>query len=162
MAFTVVPTIVDGDDATDDFPIAVKAVADQLSTIKALGEVGPDSAGPTVGTTPLTVDTITIPAPGIAGHVVAWGTAVFTKTVAGDAFSLTLQIAASSRCTWRSPNLSAGNPTVEAGAVIGSHAVNGLTDIVIDIILTRIAGTGTATVGAGSNASLGYIFVPAP
>lgn len=160
MAFAVVPTIVDGDDATDDFPQAVKAVADQLSTIKASGETGPDTPGPTVGGNALVIDTITIPAPGVAGFVVAFGSAAWAKTVGTDRFTLSLIIALSLRAAVAEP--SPTNVGTAYHNVIGGVAVNGLADIVVDVQLQRVVGTGTATAAAGVFSSLGYIFIPQP
>jgi hypothetical protein len=159
------PTNADPIDVAGDILDLAVAVDDDVDflykrRVEAGGEVTPDNNGPTSGTTELIVDTITIPAPGVAGTVVAWCSATWVKTVATDRFQLRLEIAGSIRSASVDDNPSSGAPTVGGGTCIGSLAVSGAADVVINAKFNRVAGTGTATLSSGAWSSIGYLFVP--
>lgn len=158
MSFTPVPTVIDGEDLTDDFTLAVKDAADELQKLKSDGETAPDDGTATVGTTPKVVDSITLPDQG-PGRLHVWWDGTLSKTVATDRFGMTLGVNGGAVFyTSVAPN--PGSETLEPRQLSGSVAVTGATTV--DVTVTRGSGTGTATVSGGSQCSMHYIFVPAP
>lgn len=128
--------------------------------IRADSETAPDVPGPTVGATPLNIDTISIPVMGVPGHVVAWGGSTWSKTVVTDIFQIQLFIGATPVHAFRDLNPSAGSPSVGHGLCIGGLAIAGTSSVPIVLQLERVLGTGTATAASGTWSSLGYIFIP--
>lgn len=160
MAFNTVPAVVAGNKITAEWGNDVSTAAGELQTMSSSGETGPDSAGPTSGTTPLTIDTATFADPGIAGRLHVWANALITKTVSTDRFTIDIQVAGATICASSEPN--AGGATFVPLRASGSAAIAGGSASTIDVILTRASGTGTATVGSGTQCVLHWIFIPAP
>jgi len=122
------------------------------------GKTGATNAGPTSGTTSLTFDTITLPAPGIPGRLHAWSNGQHTKTVGTDRFSLVLLIDGDSisNVDNQAPDATTSWPW----SMSGSAAIDGASDAVITATITRASGTGTASIAAATRCVLHYIFIP--
>lgn len=132
--------------------------ADTLNNVVTLsgGEAGPDSAGPTSGTTPLNVTSITVPEPLVAGRVHVWVTTSATKTVSTDRFILDIVI--DGNICGRI--IEAVDGTLRLN-VAGFAVVDGTGTVPVVVQLTRTVGTGTATVGAGAQGhNVHWLFVP--
>lgn len=161
IAFTTVATVVAGlKVAASTFGNKVSAAIAELQAIRSGGEAGPDAAGPSVGTTPLTIDTFTFTDPGVSGRVHVWATSVLTKSVATDRFQMQLLADSVEFARWT--ERSGANDTAVTAMVSGSAGFTTGTSPVIDVVVTRISGTGTATPGGGALTILHHIFVPAP
>lgn len=160
MAFTDVTTVVAGNKITADWGNDVAAACDELQELASSGEQGPDSAGPTSGTTPLTVDTATFAASDVAGRLHVFANLVITKSVSTDRFTITLEIAGTEACV--STEANAGGATVVPLRASGQVLVAASSAATINVIVTRASGSGTATVSAGTQCVLHWIFIPEP
>lgn len=137
---------------------AVDAAVTPLNAMISGGETGPDSAGPTSGATPLTFNTFTLVAPGVPGRLHVWLSAIYTKTVGTDRFTVLLQANSTTFAT--AAEESPAERTTYPFDVSGSVAIGGGAGVVVDCIISRTSGTGTATLGAGTGVSLHHIFIP--
>lgn len=123
----------------------------------AIGEEGPDSAGPTSGGTALTVNSITFVQPQTAGRVQAWGMMTFSKTVGTDTFEARLFIDGVQHGVARE---SGGTSTLSTLNTVGSVTVDASGTVNVAQQILRVAGTGTATVQSASNCTLNALFIP--
>lgn len=120
------------------------------------GEMGADAAGPTVGTTALTVDTITVPNLG-PGRVHVWSMLYIDKTVATDRFFVAVSVAGS--VVGQAFEIAAPNASRHQFIVSASTPITGSALINVDV--ARLSGTGTAAPNATASAhTLHYIFIP--
>jgi hypothetical protein len=107
------------------------------------GSSASSNTGTTSGTTALTIVTTTTPTLAATGLILMEGRVVFSKTVSTDVFQLAGRINAVSAAT-------AGRDTSGAAAgwctaFAGPTSVAGGSTPTLDIQLSRVSGTGTAT-----------------
>jgi hypothetical protein len=158
---------VTGDTMTGALILAADPVATLQASTKGYvdkakpssnGESGPDSAGPTSAATPLTFDTDTVTDRGVAGRLNVWASVVYTKTVATDRFFILILVDGTAIATVH--EMSPAASAAVAMSPTGSAAIAAGASHTIAVTITRSSGTGTATVAAGSQCTLHWIFVP--
>ena len=101
----------------------------------------------TVGTTPLVVASSSFTSLTHAGQILTMGMASFTKTVSSDVFYVQCRINAAGASGAGQDR--SGAATGWACAFGGPTAVSAGTSPTVDVILTRVGGTGTATTTSG-------------
>lgn len=156
--FTPVPGVTNGAVVDESWGDAVAAAATELETLASDGQVGIDNAGPTSAANELTVTTVTLPAPGVAGRVTTWARIKWTQSNGGDSFIVRLKIGATTVAYWAESAASSPPPAV----LMGGEVVDGLSSVNATITIARTAGAGTATVVADQRSGLEVLFVPAP
>lgn len=141
---------------------AITSTADHLTTLDAdRPQSGTNAdtatAGPTAGTTAFTAKSVTVPATGVPGLISVWASLGYTKSVGTDRFSVDLEVAT---VMFAESIGSDATATIDTQPVFGSLATDGSTSTVIDLVITRVAGTGTATMQTLARRSpLTWIFV---
>lgn len=112
------------------------------------------SSGTTSGTTPLTIDSTSLSTVPVAGVLFLWGAAIYSKTVSTDVFQVSTRINGVAHATAMRDQ---ANGTAGVLTMGGPTAISASTAPSIDYQLTRISGTGTATV---ASATLRWLFLP--
>jgi hypothetical protein len=136
---------------------AIKALAESLNaraTRLKTGYVSSGPTGPTSGTTRLVICTASVPDYG-AGSLFAMAQCYWTKTVGGDRFDLDINCGAP---TFKNREGTTAD-TVRNNVLFGWFLISGGAQNVT-MGLTRISGTGTATVTFAGFSSLIWLFVP--
>lgn len=146
-------------DMQGDLSSAGTDLATLIASVARLDGMQTGSAsaatGTTSGTTPLVVATATLSTVADAGILFAWAACLYSKTVAGDVFAVTARINGSSGATG-GRDLTAATTGWATGNA-GPTSISGGTAPTVDIALTRISGSGTAT---ASSAVVRYLFLP--
>jgi hypothetical protein len=149
-------TVTEGDITTLEGQTAIS------STLTSDGDGGFDDAGPTSAATELTVKTLTVPEPTVAGRVFGFATiSTAVKSVNTDRFDVFLTIDGTKVSTYREIQGTAA--TSLSCTLVGSAAVDASGTVPVLLSVQRSSGTGTLTISAGDiNCNLHYEFIPEP
>jgi len=127
--------------------------------VRSGGRVGPDNAGPTVGSNPLSFFTENLPDFGVSGRLHVWCSAYYSKTVSSDRFNVSIWIDGVQQAIQAESNPTSGNPTVVPLSPSVSLPIAAGTHT-IQCALTRGVGTtGTATPASGAQCTFQWEFI---
>lgn len=112
------------------------------------------ATGTTSGTTALTVITSTLATVPDAGVLFVWGASFYNKTVATDVFSVTCRINAGVGATG---GRDLGGASTGWATGMAFTTISAGTAPTVDLQLTRVSGTGTATT---PSSALRWLFLP--
>ena len=142
MSYTAVPTVVDGDDLTEDFTLAVKDAVDELQLLLPKTFTANISSAPvTSGTTTLVMWSLSIPAQDVAGTVLVWMLSGGNQSVGTDIFDLGPSFDGGTN--FSAINRRTGTGTAPGTLINAYAALAASTAMTVSACAKRQSGTGT-------------------